>query len=100
MQSSAAGLGFGSASGGALAEPCQAPVAAVMRQRLERSMYVELRGAECRFDSGVLTLTGEVPSFYLKQVAFALTENIDGVERVENQIEVVDLRARSRFRDI
>lgn len=43
---------------------------------------------------------GEVPSFYLKQVGLSLAENIVGVERVDNHIEVVDLRARSRFRDI
>jgi len=70
-------------------------VTSEMRRRLAKSLYVELRTVGCGFEGGTLTLTGSVPTFYLKQVATSLTEGLDGVARVANQIEVVDRRARS-----
>jgi hypothetical protein len=36
----------------------------------------------------VLLVTGRVPSFYLKQVLQTELARLDGVERVENQVEV------------
>jgi hypothetical protein len=39
------------------------------------------------FDN-VLVVTGRVPSFYLKQVLHTELAGIDGVQRVENQVEV------------
>jgi osmotically-inducible protein OsmY len=43
----------------------------------------------CEFDQGQLFLRGQVPSFYLKQLAQEAVIGIDGVRQVVNEIEVV-----------
>lgn len=70
------------------------PVVEIVRQRLDSSLYVALRTVACSFDDGLLTLTGLVPSFYLKQVALALTEQIDGIKRVDNLVKVIAENSR------
>ncbi|HEX3999129.1 MAG TPA: BON domain-containing protein [Pirellulales bacterium] len=42
-----------------------------------------------RFDNGVLTLRGRVPSFYLKQILQAVLGQLPQIERIENRVEVV-----------
>ena len=44
-----------------------------------------------RFQDGVLTLAGRVSTFYLKQVLQTLVKNLDGVSRINNQVEVDNL---------
>jgi osmotically-inducible protein OsmY len=56
--------------------------------RLRRSAYLALRPLSCEFRAGVLTLRGRLPSYYLKQVAQAAVATVEGVERIDNQIEV------------
>ncbi len=56
---------------------------------LRRSAYLALRQLSCEFRAGVLTLRGRLPSYYLKQMAQAAVAAVEGVERVDNQIEVV-----------
>jgi len=70
-------------------------IAQTMLRRLATSMYVELRTIQCHFNRGVLTLTGLVPTFYLKQVLTSLAEGLEGVTRIENHVELVGFRARS-----
>jgi hypothetical protein len=38
----------------------------------------------------VLTIRGCVPSFYLKQVLQGLLKNLEGVQRIDNQVDVVN----------
>jgi osmotically-inducible protein OsmY len=57
--------------------------------RLRRSAYLALQHLSCEFRAGVLTLRGRLPSYYLKQVAQALVATVEGVTRVDNQVEVV-----------
>jgi len=64
--------------------------------RLHRSQYVELRAVSCQFHEGVLTLRGQVPSYYLKQMAQSLVDSIPGVLQLDNQLEV----GRPRVRDV
>ncbi len=61
--------------------------------RLHRSQYVELRGICCEFHEGVLTLRGQVPSYYLKQMAQSLVDRIPGVLQLDNQLDVGRPRA-------
>ncbi len=58
------------------------------QSRLRKSGYHELRFVLCEFHEGVLTLRGQVPSFYLKQVAQELIRRLDGAEEVNNRLEV------------
>jgi hypothetical protein len=58
--------------------------------RLRSSAYRELRDVFCSYRDGILTLHGRVSSFYLKQLAQALTAGLDGIARLNNRLEVVD----------
>jgi osmotically-inducible protein OsmY len=48
-----------------------------------------LRKVTSEYLGGVLVLRGCLPSYYLKQVAQEVVAHLEGVERIENQIEVV-----------
>jgi len=58
------------------------------RIRLQHSPYRAIRRVNCRFEDGVLTLEGQVPTFHYKQLAQTAVTHIDGVCRVVNEIEV------------
>lgn len=64
--------------------------------RLQQSGYTALLGVRCEFESGVLILRGQVPTYYLKQVAQALATEIEGVGRLHNEIEVLSRKDRDR----
>jgi osmotically-inducible protein OsmY len=63
--------------------------------RLRRSAYLALQQLSCEFRAGVLTLRGRLPSYYLKQVALAVVTPVEGVERIDDQIEVAAPAAAS-----
>ena len=64
-------------------------VQAKAQSRLRKSGYHQLQHISCEFHEGVLTLRGRVSSFYLKQVAQTLINQLDGVGEVNNRLEVV-----------
>ncbi|MFN0017773.1 MAG: BON domain-containing protein [Pirellulaceae bacterium] len=41
------------------------------------------------FARGVLTLRGRVPTFFLKQILQTRLRNLDGVNQIDNQVDVV-----------
>ena len=55
---------------------------------MHQSPYFELHRVTCEFDRGVLTLRGRVPSYYLKQMAQALLDKLEGVSSLDNQLDV------------
>lgn len=56
---------------------------------LEKSAYSAVRRLSCSVQAGVITLHGQVPSFYLKQVAQrALLRLVEGLVTVDNQLQV------------
>lgn len=61
------------------------------RQRISQSQSCAncLRYVSFHYADGVLTIQGRLPSFYMKQVLQTLLKNIDGVERIDNQTDVV-----------
>lgn len=70
------------------------------REVVERAETVirgvrELQGTPvlCRFDNGVLSLHGRVHSFHAKQLAQTAAAGIDGVSRIDNELEVVPGRS-------
>jgi osmotically-inducible protein OsmY len=73
-------------------------IADLARQRLGGTSYQFLRFVDCCFQNGVLTLRGRVPSFYLKQMAQSLLANIEGVDRIDNRVDVVSPRGLSSVR--
>jgi hypothetical protein len=52
-----------------------------------------------QFSDGVLTLRGRLPTFYLKQVLQTLLRNLEGVERIDNRVEVTNSAPRFHFPD-
>jgi osmotically-inducible protein OsmY len=57
--------------------------------RLRQAPYLELRQVTCTCRAGVLHLRGTVSSYYLRQVAQALVQGLDGVEAIDNQLDVM-----------
>jgi len=54
---------------------------------LANSPYMPLRVfVHCACRNGVVTLSGNLPSFFLKQLAQRIAMNVGGVERVINEI--------------
>ncbi|MDA1052569.1 MAG: BON domain-containing protein [Planctomycetota bacterium] len=56
--------------------------------RLQHSPYRTIRRISCRFDDGVLTLVGKVPTYHHKQLAQTAVAGLRGVNHVNNRIEV------------
>lgn len=56
--------------------------------RLRHSGYAVLTGVTCQCNQGVLTLSGTMPSFYLKQMAQEIARRLVNVDRVVNRIKV------------
>ena len=63
--------------------------AEMAESHLRSNSYLALKNISCEFRQGVLILKGNVPTYYLKQVAQAVVAPTAGVERIVNEIEVV-----------
>jgi osmotically-inducible protein OsmY len=74
-----------------VAEGAEAGVVALGKARLAECPYQVLRSVLCEFQHGVLTLRGQLPTFFHKQLAQEAVGGLAGVERVVNQIEVASL---------
>ncbi|NLE37162.1 MAG: BON domain-containing protein [Pirellulaceae bacterium] len=57
-------------------------------RRLCRSPYQSVHLVTCDFHEGMLTLRGRVSSYYLKQIAQTAVLGMEGVEEVNNHVEV------------
>jgi osmotically-inducible protein OsmY len=64
------------------------------RGRLQSSPYSALREIVCNDRDGTLELEGNVPTYYLEQVARTLVAGVEGVTAVANRIEVTAGRHR------
>ena len=62
--------------------------------KLHNCGYAALGRLRCRYYEGVLSIRGKVPSYYLKQVAYTLLRDVEGVEEYSDQIEVAAQRRR------
>ncbi len=69
--------------------------AEMAESHLRSNSYLALKNISCEFRHGVLILKGNVPTYYLKQVAQAVVAPTAGVERIVNEIEVVAPTART-----
>jgi osmotically-inducible protein OsmY len=63
-------------------------VAEAARRLLQQCAYPVVRRVECRYYDGVLTLTGNVPTFHMKQVAQTAVRDMNQVDRIDNRLEV------------
>ena len=65
-------------------------LAEAVKQALQTSDYVELRGLKSRVDGGRVYLSGRLPSYYLKQLTHHRVSAIDGVTSIIDDIDVVN----------
>jgi osmotically-inducible protein OsmY len=69
-----------------------AETAQALCQRVERLLcgngVLALRGVTCELHQGRLTLCGQVPTYYLKQLAQVVASQVEGVEGLVNAIDV------------
>ena len=55
---------------------------------LHESGYAPLRCIQCEVSNGVVELTGNVPSFYVKQLAQAVVLRLEQIRGVKNRLRV------------
>lgn len=63
-------------------------VVGMAERRLRESAYHDLRFVSCHFRDGVVTLSGRVPTYYLKQVAQTVVGKLEQVDKVVNNLDV------------
>jgi osmotically-inducible protein OsmY len=64
-------------------------IAEAAKHRMLDQPHLTRQRLWCEFDRGRLFLRGQVPSFYLKQLAQEAVVGLEGVQQVVNEIEVV-----------
>jgi osmotically-inducible protein OsmY len=64
-------------------------IAAMAKDRIRQDSHLSIQRIWCECDGRRLYLRGQVPSFYLKQLAQAAVSGLDGVSQVVNEIEVL-----------
>ena len=58
------------------------------QRRLWEARFRFSRSISCQYHEGVLLLRGQVPTYYLKQIAQTVVARVPGVEHVDNRIHV------------
>lgn len=78
----------------------QAGVGASVAERLSKECPYRFyfRDIDVDFCGGTLILHGRVPTFYMKQVLQTRLRDIDGVARIDNQVDVVSSNGLSSTR--
>jgi osmotically-inducible protein OsmY len=56
--------------------------------KLMNAGYRPLKSIHCRFDDGILTLRGDVPTYFHKQVAQEAIRTVESVRTIQNEIDV------------
>ena len=64
-------------------------IAETAKHRILHRPHLTHQRLWCEFKEGQLFIRGQVPSFYLKQLAQEAVVGIEGVRQVVNEIEVV-----------
>ena len=64
-------------------------IIALAKDRIRRQSHLSVQRIWCDYNGKRLFLRGQVPSFYLKQLAQTAVSGMDGVSQVVNEIEVL-----------
>ena len=73
------------------AEKTKRELLLMIRERLQRSVYIAIRGVQADFEDGMLYFRGTMPTFYTKQVLLSLAEDLGefGVEKIVDETVVM-----------
>ena len=66
-----------------------ASVTELAQARLLGTGHAELGQLICEHDSGILRLRGQLPNYYMKQLAQELLRDLEGVDQIVNAVEVI-----------
>lgn len=69
-----------------------------VERRLRSNSFLSLRSVTCEVQQGRLTLRGQVPTYYLKQLAQVVAAQVEGAEELVNAIDVGSLCVSRRER--
>jgi BON domain-containing protein len=58
-------------------------------KRLQQSLYPEVKRIACNYRDSTLTLIGTVSSFYARRIAEDLVKDLQGIEKVSNELVIV-----------
>jgi osmotically-inducible protein OsmY len=64
-------------------------IAAEITERIRQNPYAAIRQLSCEFREGVAILRGSVPTFHARQVAIELARAVDGVQVLDDRIQVI-----------
>ena len=63
-------------------------IAELAEAELQRCPYLALRNVTCAAQDGTLILSGQLPTYHLKQMAQATVAALPGVKHIDNRIAV------------
>lgn len=63
-------------------------LAQISLQQIKNSKYSEVQRVQCEVREGTLFLSGQVSSYYLKQLVQEAVRSVEGIECVANYVEV------------
>ena len=69
---------------------------AAVEAKFRQSPHWDFGDVTCHFFEGVLTLRGQVRSYYVKQMAQELIRPIPAVEQIDNRLQVVSSGTTAR----
>jgi osmotically-inducible protein OsmY len=69
--------------------PTRANIKVLAERGLRSNPYLALKNISCDLVDGVLVLRGSLPTHYLKQIAQEVVADLEGAERIDNQIQVM-----------
>ncbi len=64
-----------------------------VKTAIEADPHISRRRVQCETDQGTVRLRGSVQSYFEKQIAQEIIRRVDGVETIENLLEVPELAA-------
>ena len=67
---------------------CSTSVESAAQKELAATGYYPLKALSCRFRDGTLTLQGQVPSYFHKQMAQEAIRRVGSIRAIVNEIQV------------
>jgi osmotically-inducible protein OsmY len=67
---------------------CRKKMEATGRRQLALAGYQSLKALDCLYRDGTMTLRGQVPTYFHKQIAQESFRDLDHVTQINNEIEV------------
>ena len=67
-------------------------IVVLVNEALRSTGFRQFQGLKVYCDNGRVTLQGQLPTYYLKQVAQTTIRTVDGVRDIDNDVKVLKSR--------